>query len=485
MRLLLPALLAACGGPAEPEPGHELPRCHIEGVSAEARCGTLTVFEDREANAGRTIDLRVVVIPAVRPDPEPDPVFFLAGGPGQAASEVIPAVLPTFQRVQQGRDLVFVDQRGTGASHPLDCEEDVDPSLVTQFTVEPDLEEVTTCRDTLSADADLTRYTTPLAMDDLDDVREWLGYERINLYGASYGTRAGLVYARRHPDRVRTLILDGNAPPEMRLFLHFAEDAQAAMDALVADCAADTEGCGAAFPDLATELASLWARPAEGAEGAEPVAVDHPRTGAPEVLPIEGRALAAAMRGVLYQPQLASLLPRAVHEAAQDRWEPLIALTTSMSSGTSGSMSMGMMLSVACAEDWPRITAEDRAAAAEGTFVGDTLVETLEAWCGIWPRATLAEGYSDPVVFGGPTLLLSGTLDPVTPPRWGERVGATLSDHVHIVAPGAGHNVAPLGCVPRMMDSFIEAGTTDGVDPACAKDIVRPGFFVDFAGPEQ
>lgn len=484
MRTVLVALaLLGCADEAQrPAARHGgLERCHLTGVDAEVRCGTVQVFEDRAAGSGRTIDLRVVVVPAVRPDPEPDPLFFLAGGPGQAASEVVATVMPSFQRIQQRRDLVFVDQRGTGASNPLDCPPAEAPSLADGFSTDVAIDEITACRDTLAEVADLTRYTTDIAMDDLDEVRAALGYDRINLYGASYGTRAGLEFARRHPGRLRAMILDGLAPQEMVLFLDFGRDAQRAMDALVADCAADTTGCGAAFPRLPAELAALWDRPAES----PPVSVQHPRSGADEAVPLEGAALAGALRGVLYQPTLAALLPLAVHDAAAGRWAPLVALSSALGEGVSDGMSVGMMLSVVCAEDWPRVTPEDRAAAAEGTFLGDTLVDTLEQWCAVWPTAPPPAGAGEPVSWEGPTLLLSGGLDPVTPPRWGARAAAHLPAGLHVTAPGAGHNVSPHGCAPQLMAEFIEAGAATGLDASCLSDVQRPPFFIDFAGPAR
>lgn len=474
------SLLAGCQAAVDASTTRPvLERCHVPGVDAETRCGTYTVHEDREAGAGRTIDLRVVVVPAVRPDPEPDPVFFLAGGPGQAASEVIGVLMPAFRRVQQRRDLVFVDQRGTGSSNGLDCEAELEPSLAEIFETEVDLDETIECRDALTQRADLTKYTTPLAMDDLDDVRAWLGYDRINLYGASYGTRAGLVYARRHPESVRTLMLDGLAPTDMRLFLDFGPDGQRALDRTLADCEAEVAGCGEAFPNVRAELAGLLARDAE----TPPAEVAHPRTGAAEDVPLAGPALAGAIRGALYQPHLAALLPLAIHEAAQDRWEPFIALTAAVGGSTSDGMSMGMMLSVACAEDQPRFTDADRAAAATNSFLGDTLVDTLDAWCGEWPTASVPDGYNAPVAFDGPALLLSGDLDPVTPPSWGVRAGQHLPQSLHVVAPGSGHNVAMHGCIPSLIADFVEAGSAADLDVTCAADIQRPPFFVDFAGP--
>jgi pimeloyl-ACP methyl ester carboxylesterase len=484
MRTVLAALvLLACAG-QQAAPGASPPpleRCHLTGVDAEVRCGTVTVFEDREAASGRTIDLRVVVVPAVRPDPEPDPVFFLAGGPGQAASEIVATVMPSFQRIQQRRDLVFVDQRGTGASNALDCPPAEAPTFADGFSTAVEIDEVIECRDRLAEHADLTKYTTDIAMDDLDQVRAQLGYESINLYGASYGTRAGLEYARRHPDHLRAMILDGLAPQEMVLFLDFGRDAQRALDLLVEDCTADTEGCGASFPDLAGELSALWTRPPE----APPVSVAHPRTGVAEDVPLEGAALAGALRGVLYTPTITSLLPLAVHEAAGDNWAPLLTLSSSLGDGVSETMSVGMMLSVVCAEDWPRVTAEDRAAAAQAGFLGDTLVDTLEQWCAVWPTAPPPPGAGEPVSWEGPTLLLSGGLDPVTPPRWGTRAAEHLPASLHVIAPGAGHNVSPHGCAPQLMAEFIEAGSAADLDATCIAGVKRPPFFIDYAGPAR
>ena len=181
----------------------------------DAYCGTFKVYENRATKQGRQIDLNIVVLPALRADSQPDPLFFLAGGPGQGAAKLAKTVRTIFQRVQNDRDIVLVDQRGTGKSNPLDCNSDDDSLQAFMETNEQALERLKACQ--AKYDADLTLYTTPIAMDDLDDVRAFLGYEKINVYGGSYGTRAALVYMRQHGDRVRSTILDGVAPPDMRL----------------------------------------------------------------------------------------------------------------------------------------------------------------------------------------------------------------------------------------------------------------------------
>ena len=292
------------------QPGIDLDDCRLDGVSVPARCGTLTVFEDRTAATGRTIDLEIVVLPAVSDSPEPDPLFFLAGGPGQAATELAGPMLPLLSEVRRTRDLVFVDQRGTGGSGRMTCaffesdadEQAVDESLQLDKLPLDDLRE---CLAEVETAADPRQYTTPVAMDDLDDVRAALGYETINLYGGSYGTRAGLIYMRRHPERVRTAVLDGLAPVSIRLPSSINADAHRALDLLFADCAAD-RGCSEAFPDLPQTFARVIAD-----LEANPRMLDtiHPRTGEPFEATLTATGFAGGLRGVLYSPTVASLLP--------------------------------------------------------------------------------------------------------------------------------------------------------------------------------
>ena len=283
-----------------------------------ARCGSLTVYEDRAAGDGRTIDLKIVVIPAVSDNPEPDPLFFLAGGPGQAATELAGPMLPLLADVRRNRDLVFVDQRGTGGSGRMTCaffENEVDEqALGESLQVDTlDLDELRGCLAEVEAVADPRQYTTPVAMDDLDDVRAALGYDTINLYGGSYGTRAGLVYMRRHPERVRTAVLDGLAPVSIALPSTVNADAHRALDLLFADCAADA-ACDAAFPDLRQTFARVIAE-----LEASPRRLDtiHPRTGEPFESDADGGELRRRPPRRALQPDLRE--PGAVHRRARRR----------------------------------------------------------------------------------------------------------------------------------------------------------------------
>ena len=476
---------SGCGGAGgvATTPRLALEPCPPADDIEDGLCGELEVFEDRDAAVGRRISLRVVVLPALSGDPLPDPVFFLAGGPGQAATELAEVIRVPFRRVNRARDLVFVDQRGTGASNPLTCElDDVAPDDA--LLLDPMADELLRARATerlracvAELDADPRFYTTPIAMDDLDEVREALGYDAVNVWGGSYGTRAGLVYLRRHPGRVRTAILDGLAPVSMKLPLYMGIDAGRALDLLMADCAADA-GCGSAYPDLETQLQTLLDTLAEG-----PVrqTIDHPRTGRPTEVVVTRTALAANVRAPLYSPELAAVLPLAISQAAAGDYGPLAAMGASFAGDAS--LNTGMFLSVICSEDVPAITAAERELAAADTFFGTTFLDSFTALCEAWPRGELPDGYRDPVRSDRPVLLLSGLLDPVTPPRWAESVGQTLTNATAVTVPGVGHGTMGAGCVPDIMAEFIEQGSAEGLDVACVDEIERPRFFDSALGP--
>ena len=474
-------LLALACAPTGPTGGRPawLSRCHVDGFDVETLCGTVDVPERRDGEAGRTLSLRVVVVPSVRPVPDADPLVLLAGGPGQAATEAYGPLMPALVRVQQRRDLIMVDMRGTGQSAPLDCPSDAEETLARHFSTDPHLDEILDCRNKLiETGAHLPAFNTRNHSADLEAVREALGVSTWNIYGGSYGTRAALDYAETYPHAVRSLVLDGVAPRELVLFGTFGTDGQAALDKLVTDCAADVDGCAAAFPDLAGRLATLFQR------DATPISVVHPRTGEAETIPLTGTAIASAMRNVLYVPEIAAMLPYAVQVATdpEPNFQPLVSLLTSVGGDAlADSMSLGLLLSVACAEDVPYID-ESLIAASQKSFLGDIIVGPVQEWCAAWPVAPIPRQAA--VAWPGPVLLLSGALDPVTPPRWAEAAAQTLPGARSVVVPGGGHIVVGSGCVPEVLADFLSVGTGEGLDVACAADVARPPFVLDFAGPQ-
>jgi pimeloyl-ACP methyl ester carboxylesterase len=475
--LILGLTLAGCSPGDTTMAIDRLQPCTSDDGPVDAYCGTLTVFENRETRQGRTIDLKIIVLPALVTTPQPDPLFFLAGGPGHGAAEMAGGIKDLFQRVQADRDIVLVDQRGTGKSHPLECKSDENSLASINEPPETGLARLRRCAESL--DADLRLYTTSIAMDDLNDVREYLGYDRINLYGGSYGTRAALVYLRQYEPTVRSVILDGVAPPDMRLPLFFARDAQRALDRLLADCDAN-EACRTKYPDLASRLRTLVTD-----LDASPVKVrlTHPRTGIAEDVSVDGEFVVNVLFGALYSPLTSSLLPELIARAEQHEFQSLLALAMA-NEGAGRNMSIGMQMSVVCAEDYPRITEEQIEQAAKQTVFGMHLLASRMKICEFWPKGDVAPSYYEPVKSNVPVLVLSGDLDPVTPPEWGESVLPHLPNSKHIVVPATGHGAISTGCGMRMLAAFVRTAAFDGLDTRCLDVLARPPFFLTPAGPD-
>jgi pimeloyl-ACP methyl ester carboxylesterase len=316
-------------------------------------------------------------------------------------------------------------------------------------------------------------------MDDLDEVRAALGYQRINLWGGSYGTRAALVYARAHPARLRAMVLDGVAPVSLRLPLYFARDAQRALELLIKQCEADAP-CARRFPHLLKRFEALLSQLEKKPEVAR---LEDPLTGAPVELAIGRDQFVEQLRGLLYSPELTALLPLTLERAAGGDFRPFVAEVDS-ASPPRDSLAVGMFLSVICAEDAPFISAEEIDRLAQGSFLGAHQAREFLQACAVWPRGAVPGGFREPVRSSAPALLLSGELDPATPPSWAEEALQTLPNGVHLVAPGVGHGVSAVGCVPNLLKIFYEKGSAEGLDFSCVKALRRPPFFVGFAGPQ-
>jgi pimeloyl-ACP methyl ester carboxylesterase len=473
--LALSSVGLACTQSAQGSQQIALTPCRLDGLGVEARCGRYSVFENRRTREGRRLDLKLALVPALAGSPRSDPLFLLVGGPGQAATEAGPQVVEALRDVQRRRDIVLVDQRGTGGSHPLDCKDESEGSLAQRFAPRLDLPLTRVCREQLAADPAL--YTTDLAMDDLDDVRAALGYDRINLWGGSYGTRAALVYLRQHPSHVRSLVLDGLAPFAIELPLFVARDGQRALDLLYRDCAQDSD-CAATFPHARDQLQGLLERLAQSPEQ---VLVPHPRSGLPQRFAVEREGLAAALLNLLYVPGLASLIPLGVERASRGEWNSIVGSMEAFSSSVD--ISTGMFLSVVCAEDVARIADEEAQDQTRGTFLGEGWLGRLREQCADWHAARLPDSFFEPITGHVPSLLLSGNLDPVTPPPWGEMVAHALSPSRHVVVPGGGHGVSTLGCVPKLIAEFLDSLDLAALKLECVERLQRPAFFTSLEGP--
>lgn len=468
----LALLLAACGGEQRIEENQTtvlLEGCHVPGASRPALCGGIEVPEEGDGSREGALRLRVVVFPARDQSHEPDPVFFLAGGPGQASTEAFPAVLAGFTKLSQDRDVVLIDQRGTGASRPLDCP-DEEP-FKESFREGAFVDSAQRCLRHLSR-RDLKRFGTIRAADDLDHVRKALGYSQINLIGGSYGTRLALVYARRHPESLRSMVIDGVAPTSMAMPQYFARDSRLALEAMLKGCEADP-GCNKLEPRAT--LHQLIAHHAEP----RTVKVRHPRTDVQVTITVTRSVLVQSIRAVLYSPELSSLLPLALKQMSEGEYGPFVAQVFAIAGGIGDMLSFGLLLTIACTEDVPFVTDQPG-----DTIFGDLFIREFRGACEGWPRAELPTNYRDPVTSAVPTLLLSGALDPATPASWAELAAATLEKSRHIIVPTAGHGTLVRGCVPSLVTQFIESADPS-LDADCAKRIPRPPFFIDRAGPAQ
>ncbi len=485
--LVLVLAPAACSpgeaGPtpsAEGSPEIELEACQLSAPGLaqhlSARCGTLQVYEDPASSAGRQISLNIAVFPAVSRNPAPDPLFFLTGGPGQAATESFLQLYPAFDRIHQSRDIVLVDQRGTGASNPLRCENLEDEDLPEEVQIAPLIE---ACLSGLEADPRF--YTTSAAVEDLERVRAALGYDQINLYGLSYGTRAALSYLDGYPEQVRAVILDGVLPQDEILGLNMAPDAQRALDLLFERCQEES-GCREAFPDLEAGFQALLE-----ALQAEPVqvTVPHPVSGEPVEVELSAQEVASTVRLLTYAPETAALAPLLIHTARETGdYARLASQYLIVTQQLSESLSEGLYYSVVCSEDAPFYSPEQAEQAARDTYLSSLEWEETFEICSRWPQGEIAADFKEPVQSGVPVLLLSGEMDPVTPPENAEQAARTLSNSLHLVAPGQGHNVIFRGCLPRLAGDFIEQGSLEGLNGACVQDIRPMPFFVNFNGPE-
>ena len=442
-------------------------------LPAGARCGTVTVFEDRAAGAGKTIDLAYVVLPASAPEQaQADPVFVLAGGPGQAATQITALTQMSLRGVGDARDLVFVDQRGTGASNGLRCGSTELSAMLEGPWAAGNAEIITDCASSLPAD--LAQYATPTAMDDLDDVRAALGYESINLWGGSYGTRAGLAYLREHGEHVRSAVLWGVAPPGRPFLRTFAPVGQAALESLLADCHADA-GCRALLPDgMATVeriMVRLEAQPAS-------VTVTDPRDGQEVSIRFTREAFIGGLRLALYDASWSAGVPAMLAAADRGDFQPLMSLLVPLTVGILTQIHFGMFLSVACAEDVPLLAPADEEA-ARATFVGDGFMVGLRQACAAWPRAELPDDYLSSVHSDVPVLLMAGELDPVTPPATARAAAEHLTRSRVVPFPNVGHGTSNAGeCEAQLVAGFFANPDPSVLDVSCTEDLVRPPFLV-------
>ncbi|SBV37208.1 TAP domain-containing protein [uncultured Stenotrophomonas sp.] len=447
-------------------------------TSLEAQCATFEVPEDRANPAGRRIVLNIAWLqPGDGGETLPDPVFFLAGGPGQAAVASYPQLDPVFKEVRKRRSVILVDQRGTGKSNLLACEppegegDDFDASPQAMQA------QAAQCVETLSEKADLRHYTTTDAIADLDDVRKAIGAAQINLVGVSYGTRVAQQYAMRYPASTRSIVLDSVVPNTLQLGNIFARNLDDALALQFALCSKDPV-CKDKLGDPRAELDVLLAR-----LRAQPVQVNYrdASSGEPKQGTLRAESVAGLVRMYAYMPLASALLPKLIHEANAGRYENLMALVQMVAEGMKDAMAMGMQLSVVCSEDGDGMVARSEDA---GTVLGNRMSEGLAAMCEVWPKGQVPADFHEALSSDVPALVLEGEFDPVTPPRYGEEVVKTLPNGRLFVLRGQGHSVLGAGCMRRLFAQFMENNDAKALDGSCLEKLDYVAPFTSFNGAE-
>jgi pimeloyl-ACP methyl ester carboxylesterase len=475
----------ACGPQSAPRPKPTIDLFDCGAGIADLECGKLEVEENRDAPNGRTVTLQIAVARSTSRTPESDPVFLLAGGPGQGAAAIAPMILHKFDAIRSERDLVFVDVRGTGKSDALACEVEDPEDLEEVLGATLDLSGLADCLAAYDEDLDLRQYTSAAMADDLDEVRAALGYDQVNLMAISYGTALAQVWVRRHGEHIRSVVFDGAVPVDLEILHQMPANAEHALARVLADCREDKQ-CGARYPGLERKLAQVLVD-LETNRKLEEFA--HPRSGERVRVDITREGFVQVIHAVLYSDNTTALLPLLIESAYAGEYGPIAAMAL-RKAWLSKTLSMGLYLSVACAEqlDRPKRSSlqgeSSRRPAVTGLEVfDDHALAQLQQACARWPHAELPNAEFEPVHSGVPTLLLSGRYDPVTPAEFGAHLTASFTNSRHVVVEQASHGVWHFGCAPDLIANFFATADPAAVDPSCFDMLTRSPVFLTPNGP--
>jgi pimeloyl-ACP methyl ester carboxylesterase len=444
-------------------------------LTANARCGSLEVAENPAEPGGKRISLNIAIAPATGKTTEPDPVFFFAGGPGQAASETWVMIQSTLSKIRKTRDIVMIDQRGTGGSNKLDCVSEIEEDLNQEIDL--DLIRTETKKCLAELDGDPRFYTTSIAMGDYNLVRQAMGYDKINIMGVSYGTRAAQVYLRLFPETVRSVTLDSVVPMQLALGQDHAPMLDRSVQTVLKDCS-ESESCNSLFPHQAEELNTLFT---QLRNEPQQITIINPVSGEPQEMRLTADTLGVAIRFLSYASETQAMIPLLVHEAlTTGNLSRLASQALLIMTGLNEMLSKGMELSVLCSEDYPFM---DLSADYSHTLMGNLMLEIVDLQCKIWPRGDVAEDFHQPVVSDSPVLLMSGERDPVTPPAYAARAAETFSNSLNLVAHGQAHSVMKNVCLRDITTEFIEKGSVEDLDTSCVEHILQAPFFTSLLGP--
>ncbi len=452
-------------------------RVSVGALIEEGECATLKRPENPNAPDGKILELFVAKFPSTSPSPELDAFTIIQGGPGMSSIDLYLGRQQGFQQIRRNRDIILIDQRGTGRSHPFLCPlenletADVSPEEARQLAVE--------CLQNFDGDA--RHYTTHRAIEDLEALRVAANYPQLTIYGVSYGTRVALEYARAYPAQTRALLLDGVVAPTVNLAGNeIAERSQQAFDRLIEVCKADS-ACTQAHGDLKSVFESVRA---DLAAAPKTVFLAHPITGELVEREVVEMDLLSAMRMMPYATESLALLPLLLTQASQGQFTMLAAQALMLEEQFLNHYAVGMNNSVMCTEDYPYLSDAQRQPNLD-TYFGDTMTEMVQAMCEVWPRGDDYSASRTEFDSQVPTLIMSGEVDPITPPENGDVVDAMLSNSRHIVVPAQGHGVFDRGCMLQIVSNFVDQANFEDFDATCVEREIPFPIFIDTTGPAQ
>ncbi|WP_426369226.1 alpha/beta hydrolase [Pseudocolwellia sp. HL-MZ7] len=449
--------------------------CHLDGIRSQVTCGTLLVPENYQKPEGKKISINFAVLPAIDNSQDKEALMFLAGGPGQAAVELAAHIINGFAEIRKTRDIILVDQRGTGLSQPMLCDEEKTDQFYSVIPEDYAEQDVIDCVEQFKESHELSQYNSENAIRDFDAVRKALGHKQVHLYGASYGTRAALVYMRLFPDSIKSVVLDSVGPIEIPIGLFGASSARS-FNLLLEHCLND-ESCNKAYPNLREEFDTVVKRLSKNTVS---LAINHPRLGTKTDFNLSHLKFINNIFKQLYSMETRSLVPLIIHQAFLENYQPLIGLIATSDGGMN--MYVGLTFNIVCNEDIPRVTQSMLTQDSDNDFGRGSTQTVYQSACKVWPKYEVESAFYQPVVANIPTLILSGDLDPVTPPSNGEISAGTLTNSHHIISKSNAHIVASTPCSVGMVNEFLGHLNPKDVDSSCLAELPSESFMTSLNG---
>ncbi len=449
--------------------------CYVDGLSDRLRCGYINVPENYAKPDGTQIQIHYLVLPAIKSSFPKEALLAIAGGPGQSAIENAAGFERMFTKVRQQRDILLIDQRGTGQSNQLQCENEHAKGLLSLNEADLDIQaETLRCLDAI--DADVTQYGSAIALKDFEAVRTHLNYQKLHVYGISYGTRMAQLYMRHYPQVLATVTLDGVVPMQQSV-LHIGDAIERSIKLLFEDCN-NNKLCQQQFPQLAEEFNQINQQLSQRPIIEE---VRDPLTNEPTQLTMTQTKFMGSVRMALYSSNVRALLPHAIHQAAQGNFQTIMGLYALTVDSTG--IAMGMHSSVVCGEDWQRF--QQQTQQEDSNYFTNEMLKGINLTCPIWNMPAVDKHFSEAIESNIPTLVLSGHIDPATPPSWGELAMEKLTNAKHFIAPYASHGVAYQSCANDLITQLINETSIDKLSEECLSKDVSRNFYLNANTVEQ